>query len=313
MNKFLVLFFSLSLPWFAGCVKILDNDLKSKEAKLVLNAAISTDSSITVNLSRTFNVFDDESNNNLPFVDTAKVSFYENGQYLFDLENLGYGYYVKAGFYPEVGEEYSITASYNGFESIESKTIVPSLVPIKEFDTLELMIDDGYYKEVQYVGVLKYKDPAGIKNQYQLTCRLLQKDEDGNDVWYSQYLWVPDMSDFFFETYNGDLLWNDKYSDGREVEIRFVFFSIYDYMEIKQREMDTIRFEFFLQSVNNDYYTYLNTLNLFYESGGGGDPFMEPVVIFSNIENGYGIFGAYNSDVATTEIIVNNDYKGGRK
>ena len=119
MKYFIILLLALSLT---GCVKIITGDLEAKDPKLVLNSAISTDSAITVNLSRTFNIFDDESDKNLPFIDGAQVSFFENGNHLFDLENLGYGYYAKPGFYPETGKEYSVEASYSGFTSIESKT-----------------------------------------------------------------------------------------------------------------------------------------------------------------------------------------------
>ena len=307
----LALLFSL-----AGCVKIITDDLETKPPKLVLNSAISTDSALTINLSRTFNIFDDESDKNLPFIDGANVGFFENGNWLFDLENLGYGYYAKPGFYPETGKDYSVEASYKGFTSIASKTVIPPAVPILDFDTTELLVEYEYYgKETWYIGHIKYKDPAGIGNDYQLTCRIWARDGNGGKIWSDNYLWIPETEDhLFYDNAYGNLLWNDKFSDGKEVDIRFVFFNIYDNKSSGFVESDTLGFVFSFQALNNDYYTYLKSLNIYYDTGGGEDPFSEPVVIYSNIENGYGIFGGFGQDTASTRVVVNYNYqKGGRQ
>lgn len=312
--KTLVFALSFLALTLTSCVKILNDDLASKPSKLVLNAAISPDSALTVNLSHTFNIFEDESNKNLPFVDSAQIGLFENGNYLFDLENLGYGYYIKKDFYPVIGEEYSFKASHKNFEKIESKTAIPQKVAIVSFDTLSIEIEDEYTgHETQYIGKLKYNDPAGISNQYQLSCRIWYKDQHGDEVWYDQAIWVPESETMLFDNAYGSLLWSDKYSDGKEVELRFVFHYSYYYKQRKLQENDYVRFTFFFQSINHDYYTYLKSLNLYYETGGSENPFSEPVVIFSNIENGYGIFGAYSADTVSTRIVFENNRKGGRK
>jgi hypothetical protein len=116
-----------------------------------------------------------------------------------------------------------------------------------------------------------------------------------------------------FDNSYGSLLWSDKYTDGKDIEIRFVYYYSYNYKKGIVANSDFIRFTFFLQSINQDYYTYLKSLNMYYESGGSEDPFSEPVVIFSNIENGYGIFGAYDTDTVTTKIAIGNNRKGSAK
>jgi hypothetical protein len=313
MKKLLVL---LTVIFFlTGCVKILNDDLKAKESKLVLNAAISPDSTFTINLSRTFNVFDDESSKNLPFVDSAKVRLFENGSFISELENQAYGYYTKSGFFPETGKEYTVDAKYKAFKTIESKTVIPKDVPIADFDTLIIRLtDDPYYgNQTQYVALLTYQDPPGVSNQYQLACKIGLKNDDGLINWEDNSVYVPDVDDSFYDRSWGELLWNDKYSDGKEVEIRFVFYSEYPQYNEGLRETDTLHFKFYFQSVNQDYYTYLKSLSRYLETGGGDDPFSEPVVIYSNIKNGYGIFAGFDQDITSTKILTNYALKGGRK
>jgi len=310
-----ILLITIASLLLSGCVKILNDDLKAKESKLVLNAAISPDSTFTVNLSRTFNIFDDESSKNLPFVDGAKMRLFENGTYLFDLENQSYGYYSKADFYPEKENAYTVDAAMEGFKSIESKAVIPETVPITDFDTLIVRLtDDPYYgNQTQYVALLTYQDPAGVSNQYQLVCKIGQKDDDGKLNWEGNSVYVPDVDDSFYDRSWGELLWNDKYSDGKEVEIRFVFYSMYPQFDEGLRETDTVYFRFSFQSVNQDYYTYLKSIGQYLESGGGEDPFSEPVVIYSNVKNGYGIFAGYDQDTASAKILVFTTLKGGQK
>jgi len=314
MMKIKTAILALVLLNLTSCIKILNDDLASKPTKLVLNAAISPDSALTVNLSRTFNVFEDESNKNLPFVDDAQIGVFENGNHLFDLQNLGYGYYIKDDFYPAVGETYSIEASFESYKKIQSSTMIPAKVPIVSFDTLSIEVEDEYTgKETHYIGKLNYSDPGGTGNQYQLSCRVWYKDENGNEIWYDQAIWVAESETMLFDNSYGSLLWSDKYTDGKDVEIRFVFYNTYKYNKSLPAETEFIRFTFFFQSINHDYYTYLKSLNMYYESGGSEDPFSEPVVIFSNIENGYGIFGSYNTDTATAKIAFEDSRKGGDK
>jgi hypothetical protein len=313
MKKLLILF--TAIFFLTGCVKIINDDLKAKESKLVLNAAISPDSTFTVNLSRTFNIFDDESDKNLPFIDGAKVRLFEDGAYLFDLENQSAGYYVKAGFYPETNKEYAIDAAIDGYKTIESKSVIPKIVPLADFDTVivRLTNDPFYGNQTQYVGLLTYQDPAGVSNQYQLKCKIGTKVEDGNIKWEDNSVYVPDVDDSFYDRSWGELLWNDKYSDGKEVEIRFVFYSEYPEFDEGLRETDTLRFMFYFQSVNQEYYTYLKSFGKYLESGGSSDPFSEPVVIYSNVKNGYGIFAGFDQDTATTNVLTHRSLKGGRK
>jgi hypothetical protein len=298
-----------------GCVKVLNDELETKETKLVLNAAIAPDSVFTVNVSRTFNIFADESNKNLPFVNDAKVRLFEDGAYVADMVSIGYGYYINPGYYPQTGKEYKVEVIHDGYQFINGSTVIPTAVDIDDFDTTQFTYIDPYNggKNIEYIGMVKYKDPPDVKNFYQLSCRLWIKDDNGNVYWYDQAIWSLENDYQFFDAhYEGTLVWDDKYIDGKETTIRFTFYSNYIYEGLKNRNTQTVHFIFYLKSITENYFTYIKTADLFWESGGGEDPFAEPVVIYSNIENGYGIMGGYNSDTAVLNITF-GDGEGGAK
>ena len=312
--KHLFYFVMLSIAlWLVGCVKVLNDDLGTKETKLVLNATISPDSLFFVNLSRTFNIFEDESNQNLPFIDSAVINLYEEGNFIAKLKGTENGYYYNPGFYPEIGKEYKIEASSGNYKQIVSKTVIPAPVPIAKFDTAIVEVTDEYQgTEVRYIGVITYNDPANVANQYQLTCRF--SAVDGSGTTYSDYapIWPVEGDQHFFEPgSNGNLVWGDKYTDGNEVTVRFVFYSTYKYNEGKSRETQKFHFVFYLQSIDKDYFTYLKSVGIYWESGGSDNPFSEPVVIHSNVDNGYGIFGGYSEDTASTDLYI--EYGSGKE
>jgi len=305
---FLLIWFSL-----AGCTKILNDDLKKKEPKLVVNSAITSDSLFSVNISRSFHVLENESSNNLPFLNNATVRVSENGNYLFDLENAENGNYAKQGFYPETGKEYKIEVSCKDFKSVVSKAIIPEKVPILDFDTSFFHTSDEesgdfYY---YYTGKLKYKDPPGIVNQYLLTGMMSYKTETGDTVWEKAWVWPVEDAELFTLPLHGEIFWDDKYTDGKEVTINFNFYNYYTYYPDEDLpDADTVFFTFYLKTINTDYYRYLNSLEkYFYDTYEGTDPFTEPVVIYSNVKEGYGIFTGYASDTTHTKVL--NYRKGG--
>ncbi|MFT6867249.1 MAG: hypothetical protein ACJA08_002089 [Cyclobacteriaceae bacterium] len=57
---------------------------------------------------------------------------------------------------------------------------------------------------------------------------------------------------------------------------------------------DTIIYDFHIKKVSEEYYKYEQTSQLQFDIGG--DPFSQPVPVFNNIENGFGIFAGYNGN-----------------
>ncbi len=313
MKKIILLGVIITTILLAGCVKILNDELKSKETKLVLNAAISPDSMYTVNVSHTFNIFEDESENNLPFIDSAAVQLFEDGSFVSNLQNTGAGYYINPGFFPQTGKEYKVEVSYGSYPSIESTASIPKVVPIKNFDTLTIQTTDEYEgNHLQFVGNLTYDDPPGEANFYQLSCRIIYVDFNDETHEYEQYIRPTEKNQRFFDGYSIDgLLWSDKLTDGKEVSFEFIYFDSYEYGKKAILYQEQGQFIFYFKSISKAYYTYLKSMHVYSESGGSDNPFSEPVVIYSNVKNGYGIMGGYNQDTTSIKLILFSDGEGG--
>jgi hypothetical protein len=143
---------------------------------------------------------------------------------------------------------------------------------------LKLNIDTVYtdfmYPELQYSLKISWNDLIGEQNYYRLIANRLLKDFDSNDTI------VEPLS--YFNEYE---LKDDKGKDGQVLTANFKY--------IESGAMNSpIGFEIILMKVDVNYYNYYKTLNNYAD----GDPFAEPVILFSNIQNGLGVFCNFQTE-----------------
>ncbi len=129
-------------------------------------------------------------------------------------------------------------------------------------------------------------DPAGEENFYQVRAWL--KGEDGR-----QYYLDLDTDDPLFQPSYGyyALLLQDKTFDGDSYTVQLKF---NDYVN---DPAENVRIFVEVRSVSKDYYLYARTLEKAEEAEDIGF-FVEPVQVYDNIENGYGIFAMTARTVA---------------
>ncbi|MCF8369055.1 MAG: DUF4249 domain-containing protein [Bacteroidales bacterium] len=274
-----------------SCVKELDDELPKPDPRLVVNGILNPDSSVRVNISRSFDIFQNENINNSPFISIATVKFYENSSFISELNYIEEGEYVLKGFFPDKNKTYKLTAEAEGFDAVDVEINIPETVLITGFDTLSRSDNDPYYETTSLRGILHYTDPVEEDNYYMLECYVEYYDEFQDTLSYRQYIYVDDIDDYRYTNANGTLLWDDQFINGNETTVEFTFMEFGNYYE-GNPNYETFTFKFLLKSVNRDYFLYEKTRNLYLESGGSENPFSEPVIIYTNIHNGYGIFGA---------------------
>jgi hypothetical protein len=294
----------LSIFLFSSCTKILDDELPENKPKLVVNGLINTDSVLKVNISKTIHIFANENNNNAPFIKGAATKFYRDGEFLFNLEEDENGYYSKPGFHPSLNHRYRIEVEKAGYKTIKAETLIPNPVGILSFDTVHESESNGDYYGNKIKCKLKYLDPAGVENYYRLDCFLLFIDEQGNEDMYRQSVYVDENNEYFFDKTYNYLLWSDPLSDGNEVTIDFII-NMDNYGYSENNETVIMTYLILLNSVSEDFYKYDKTCSLYFESGGSGDPFSEPVLIHSNITDGYGVFGGFSNDTVSFQYSFN--------
>ena len=288
----------------SSCTKILDEELTQPDPKLVVNGVINPDSSIKINLSKSVPIFANESSVHLPFVEAAAVKLFQDQQFLFNLQEDAQGYYSNPDFMPSLNHTYSIEVEKSGFTPVHAEAKIPLPVLITSFDTTLVLDNYEDYFDIHMECNLKYNDPPGITNYYRLECFYILSDEQGQEYVNRQYLYVDENDSYLFDKTDEYLLWNDVLTNGDEVNIKFNI-----YLDYFETDTTGITYVVMLNSVSEDFYKYDKTRSIYNESGGSDNPFSEPVVIYTNIENGRGIFGAYSSDTASFNYIYTPQFQ----
>lgn len=202
-------------------------------------------------------------------------------------------YLITRNEFPVVeGGTYYIRASYPGFEEVSASCTVPITHDAKcridtvstEHDTHWGTIYNWPHKDV-YV---EWHDAPGVENNYAMAYRSLTSYQE----------------DFYDEgelvvTYNWQFYIQTLYDDESE----------YEYISDEGRDGSSMRFlleadlyenddEYFSTLVSQYYLVFLDRNSYLYEktvTTGGGFDFLllEPTHTYSNIENGFGVFGAF--------------------
>lgn len=155
----------------------------------------------------------------------------------------------------------------------DMRTLSNQMPSIEEFNINVDTVFSDFSNQLIYNLKLTWKDIAGEKNNYRLTANRIIK-----------YSSIPDTTFEPIEEYYSFTLKDDLGKDGQTLSATIKF-------EDYSQSSETIGFEIVLMKVDVNYYNYYKTLNNYAD----GDPFAEPVILFSNIQNGLGVFCNYQS------------------
>ncbi len=319
----------------ASCRKEIDFDLKLIASQMVVNSFVESDSIITVHLAGSKPIPGIKSDFN--WIKNANIKLYVDGVEketlkAFEIEsesnNENYYYYNRfSGNTPTVeyrselraesGRTYKLEIEHPDYEVVTCETTVPEPVEIALIDTTYSDAERWYHGRKNLGVKLKFNDPANTANYYRLVSHIRNgKYEERNyNMEQESYVYIEeryviltdpvlipkqeDANDFLSGSmeniYN---IFTDQLIDGKEYSIN-VDFNVWD-----PERRDTINLldlgEFYeitimLQSINHDTYLFLKSSyeHLYYSD----DLFAEPVQVYSNVNNGRGIFGASSSSV----------------
>ena len=184
------------------------------------------------------------------------------------------------------GNNYRLQVSKSGFETISAQAVYPSLVEI----------DTAYYRESTVVGEFNedvkqiqvdFQDPVG-SNFYEIKAYVIE--EIGSENYF--YPLYPSADQFNGQIGRGEgLFFSDENFEGELAEI------IINYSDFEVDEDAEVILE--LRHITEDYLLFDLSLELAFNSND--NPFSEPVQVKSNIENGFGVFALWNSDIVVLE------------
>lgn len=297
---YLIAIISLTIFFLNSCTKKLDYDFKEQPKKLIINSILTPDSLLKVYVSSTQNILKADT----IIIDNALVLLYQNNVLYDTLTYHGKGLYMpKNDLYPCERCVYKVIVKASGYPDAEAEDKMPVLN--LGYD-VHITYPSGYDQNNEPIGLfdLTFKDPAGEKNYYEL---MIYFKEFGNNK-YSYLTWsdiktddkiLKDEGDMDYYQNASGILISDKLFNGHNISIKFkILGQIFNIPGIPTKDAFVV-----LRSVSESYYKYKKYLlrHLYNQNNSNSldDPLhllfsSEPSNMYTNVNNGYGIFVGYS-------------------
>ncbi len=310
--------FLLAAGGLLSCETVIDLDIPPEPTRLVVNSLITPDSTVVVHVSKSKSVLD-----RAPFftsVDDARVTLYEDEQEVAQLNNSGEGRYL-ADFQPSPGRQYAIRVTAEGLPSVEARSTIGTPVVIDDVSVGKIRVETGSscingdcqptHSDEYQLG-LRLSDPPNQVNYYEIVASAVVQDSFpnydnlGNFIGYDSArrstLVFLETDDPLVETpysdlegggfYGESLLLSDESFSGQSYTVSFETSSFFG-ENIKELTLQ-------LRALSEDQYQYLRTRQL--QDYNANDPFSEVVPVYTNVENGFGIFAGYSAESVEVDI-----------
>lgn len=305
----LVMIFSLFAS--LGCETVVDIEIPAEPPQLVVNSTLVGGAFFRVNLTESQHILDSDFYNP---VQGAKVEIYENGTLLTTLPDSLNGNYISNQFEAKKGSSYQIKVSKSGFQDVLSNVVVPlDTVNFMEITVDTLEIDDFGYLEEYLRFSIDFKDNPNIKNYYDFS---IYREYYGYIYDYDvsppvlidstltiTHLYIESNDPILeeYQTYGQNIMFDDDYFNGKEHIMNLLFL---DYLN-NQYWSDDLVYEsastYYIKMSSTSESHYLYGLSAQLQLWNSDNPFAQPVTVYNNIENGFGVFGAYNASVYKVE------------
>lgn len=285
-----------------SCELIVDVDVPYRGDKIVMNTFQNPGSPWIVELTKTKYILD-SLNSGFPPIAGAQVVIFEPDGTSFPLSGTA-GYYF-SNRVPEEGKTYRITAKASGFQEVEAEMTIPKAIKIMEikWDSSSVRkVDpsapfyDQYYSNSTIPFTLKFSDPPHEKNYYSIVV----------DYWYVRKYTDPQTQMERADTLLGSArTWitdralvdeddrKSRFSDFAFDGTTYAVAATTQFYFLDPRNV-VYKFDVKLYSVSEEYFNYEESRELFNQVEG--DPFAQPVQIYTNVKNGLGIFGGFSLD-----------------
>ncbi|MCG8373352.1 MAG: DUF4249 domain-containing protein [Balneolales bacterium] len=275
---------------------MIELDVPRKERSMVLNSFFNPDSSFKVFLHEDVHILDYTSD---PIaISGARIELFNNeDEFITELVHIS-GAEYNADFRPVRGEEYFINVEMEGFESISAVGNVPAelaevqSVLVEQLDVFEydftLSLDDREGKD--YYEIQAWEEGYYLEN------------EDTVYISYPSYLM---SSELYFDEYSSEghsLYLDDVLFENQTIEITInTLWQLQGFCN-----ENCIDFNVFVvvRRLSEEYFLYRESSEL--QDRLSDDPFAEPVNVFTNVNNGFGIFAGFNNNVIRIDVPEND-------
>lgn len=300
MKKYLIIL--LALP-FIACEKVIDFEGEVTDPMIVLGPSNAVSSgfglspfedSVQIILSNSLSILDNGDPG--PIVD-AQVQIRETGGSWHTLGERANGYYSTNEIALEAGKTYRVKASADGYDDVSAECSIPHPLTITNFvfDESSTPQDSFSVEEAYDLYNLTLSDPGKGANFFCITVKFTSDDSTVVDPNYNLQLtskspYTDPITDGDYYYMLEELFGSNEGFEGSEVTIPLQIFtggwsSTEGYtMEVTVKTLD---------EAGGLYHTSRQRYQMF---GGSGDPFSQPVQVYTNVEGGLGFLGGYMTE-----------------
>lgn len=283
-----------------ACETVVEVDLPDTESKLVLNGLFAPDQEFFFTLSASKGILDSGS---LRMIDNGSVEISGSDgstelittQVYDSLKLFSYGF--KSVMKAKRGVTYTVVAKSAGYSEVRASASMPQSVAISSVDTATIY-SNGYPEGQSNISFI---DPGNEVNFYEIKFyQLVYFPEFDSNLQiigfetFEQELYPYASDDGFFNAGSSQLIFNDELFNGQEFTTRLNYYKDFftgDTMDVTQFLPSFLVVE--LRSLSSDYYKFQTTYSSYQTSSF--DPFAQPVLVYNNVEGGFGIFAGFNS------------------
>lgn len=265
-----------------SCEDYVDIDIPGQEKKIVVFSYISPqDTMVRAFVSASVPMYD-----TVPFwgqttsVFNATVELSDGISSVilpFDSENNEYA--IPASQYTIVaGRTYYLKVDVPGYPTVSAETVVPAQTPqISSFNLVSLPATSEFEMNNRYRLDVAWQDFTAEENYYNINV-------------FDENISPENITGYFSYEVSSHQV-SDEGSDGQTLNIRADIYGSFTYPD---SEMET-NFKVYILNVTKDYYLFHRSI----EYISTGDPFSEPTITYSNVQNGLGCFAAFNGSYIT--------------
>ncbi len=298
INRLLIVLIAFTFIFYA-CQKEIEIEYPEIEPALTVNCLFTPDTGFKIRVGKLLPFNDTVSEY---IVDDAFCKIWENGVFKEQLRYTNDGFYVTESLKAGVGNVYEIEVSHPDFETVSARDTVPGPIEISEVyfvhNTLYDPLGENYFHDIN----IRFQDDMQ-KNYYELRLVLVDSTDEGavrlRQLLFSKTNDLSLLSTGLIEFEPASIPFNDVLFNGQNY-----FLSTYyklPFGSSSGSSYDTHNLIVQFNSVSYQYYRYARQMIMHIRNQesdileGIGDP----VGMYTNIENGYGIFAAYNPHADT--------------
>lgn len=277
---------SLSLVLLVSCEQVRFLEIEEKNPRLVLNGIISPELGLWVNVSESAGATTPTARSYVP-VEDAVVEIYQDDAMVTRVVENNAGNYYTTDFHPPEGQSYQIEVRSTGTPSVRAGVRIPPRVEITGLDTTVVRTPDqwngGFFipGEAIFYTDIEFTDPPEAGNHYMIGAYYYE-----NEQYFPIGLELEDLdADIYILDGIHIIAYKDEGFNGSRKTVRASF-------RLMKPEGFRTAILLRLYSIEEAYFDYMKSYSQNFTILNEDKILFEPVLVSSNIEDGYGIISA---------------------